>query len=283
MFPGQPSHSMVRTALCRAAHQILDRPLIFEDPVAVDLIPDCTEQAIRDNPEEHDGPGKGLLRAVFVYRSRFTEDRLAEAAARGARQYVIVGAGLDTFPWRQPPFAKSMRIFFVDHPSTLTWSQERFRERGLPVPPNVTFVAADLEAQELGARLDAHGFDRATPTFVSVLGVTQYITWDASEALFSFVASLPAQSEIVSSFAPSDDELDPDELALRNWGLTVTAETGEPWLTRLSAPQIFGFLTARGFGEVFYLTKKRLRERYFSGRTDTLKANLIDHLFAATV
>jgi methyltransferase (TIGR00027 family) len=267
----------------RAAHQILDRPLLFEDPIAVGLVPECSEQAIRDNPKEFDGAAQGLVRAVFAVRNRFAEDRLAEAAARGAGQYVIVGAGLDTFPWRQPLFAKSMRIFFVDHPPTLAWSMERFRERGLPAPPNVVFVAADLEARELGARLDENGFDRGTATFFSVLGVTQYITRDAIEALFGFAASLPAQSEIVSSFAPADDELAPEELTGRNWGITVAAPSGEPWLTRLSASEVFGLLTRIGFGEVFHLSKKRLRERYFSDRNDTLKANGIDHLFAATV
>lgn len=283
MFPGQPSYSMVRTAILRAAHQVLDRPLIFDDPVAVGLVPECSERAIRTNPAEYDGPTQGLLRAVFAVRSRFAEDRLIEAAARGVDQYVIVGAGLDTFPWRQPPFATSMRIFFVDHPPTLAWSTERFRERGLPAPPNVTFVAADLEALELGARLDEHGFDRSKATFISVLGVTQYITRNALDALFGFAASLAAQSEIVSSFSPPDDELDHEELAGRNWGVTVTVPSGEPWLTRLSAQDVFGLLTRMGFGEVFHLSKKRLRERYFSNRNDTLKANGIDDLFAATV
>jgi methyltransferase (TIGR00027 family) len=283
MFPGQPSHSMVRTAVHRAAHQIFDRPLILDDPIAVGLLPECSEQVIRSNPDEYDGPMQGLLRAVFAVRSRFAEDRLAAAAARGAGQYIIVGAGLDTFPWRQHPIAQSMRIFFIDHPPTLAWSLERFRERGLPMPSNVAFVAADLEARELGVRLDEHGFNQGTATFLSVLGVTQYITRDAVEALFGFAASLPAQSEIVSSFAPPDNELDSGELAGRNWGVTVTAPSGEPWLTRLSAPEVFGLLTKLGFGEVFHLSKKRLRERYFSDRNDTLKANGIDDLFAAVV
>jgi methyltransferase (TIGR00027 family) len=283
MFPGQPSHSMVRTAVRRAAHQILDRPLVFEDPIAVGLVPECTEQAIRDSPEEYDGPTQGLLRALFVFRSRFTEDRLAAAAARGVRQYVIVGAGLDTFPWRQPPFARAMRIFFVDHPPTLAWSLERFRERGLPAPSNVIFVAADLEKRDLGARLDAHGFDRGAATFLSVLGVTQYITRDALDALFGFAASLPAKSETVTTFAPPDDDLDPEDLASRNWSIGVTTPSGEPWLSRFTAAEAFGYLTSRGFGEVFYLTKKRLREGYLSNRTDTLKANRIEDVFAAIV
>jgi len=283
MFPGQASYSMVRTAAWRAAHQILDRPRIFEDAVAVGLVPEASEQAIRDNADDHSSPVHVLLRALFAFRSRFTEERLAQAAARGVRQYVIVGAGLDTFPWRQPAFAKDMRIFFVDHPSTLAWSTERFRERGLPTPPNLTFVAADLEAQDLAARLDEHGFERATPTFCSVLGVTQYISRNATEALLRFAASLPAQSEIVFTFSPPDDEMDSDELAATVWSLAATAATGEPWLTRLRAPELSSLLTSLGFREIFHLTRELAQERYFSGRTDTLKANRLEELFAATV
>jgi methyltransferase (TIGR00027 family) len=283
MFPGQASYTMVRTAAWRAAHQILDTPRIFEDPVAVGLVPEASEQAIRDNVDDHHSLLNVLLRAAFVYRSRFTEERLAAAAARGVRQYVIIGAGLDTFPWRQPPFAKDIRIFFVDHPSTLAWSTERFRERGLSTPPNVTFVAADLEALELGARLDEHGFDRETATFCSVLGVTQYISRNATETLLRFVASLPAQSEVVFTSSPPDDEMDSDALATTVWSVAATAATGEPWLTRLRASEVSGLLTSLGFGEIFHLTPQLAQQRYFSGRTDELKATRIEDVFAATV
>src|SRR5215468_9204583 len=144
MFPGRPSQTMLRTATLRAAHQLLDKPPILHDPIAVGLVPKPSEQAVLATLDEYLDPV--ALRLYFALRSRFAEDRLAEAVSRGVRQYVIVGAGLDTFPWRQPPFANAMRIFFVDHPATLAWSTERFKERGLPTPPNVTFVAADLEA-----------------------------------------------------------------------------------------------------------------------------------------
>ncbi len=283
MFPGQASYSMVRTAAWRAAHQIIDRPRIFEDPVAVGLVPEASEKAIIDGVEDHKDPLKVLMRALFAFRSRFTEERLAQAAARGVRQYVIIGAGLDTFPWRQPPFAKEMRIFFVDHPSTLTWSTERFRERGLATPPNLTFVAADLEAQELPTRLDEHGFEQETAAFSSVLGVTQYISRDATEALLRFAASLPARSEIVFTFSPPDDELDADDLAAIVWSLAATKATGEPWLTRLRAPEVANLLTSLGFQDVFHLSQALAQQRYFSGRTDTLRATRIEELFAATV
>src|ERR1700676_2088813 len=116
MLPGQASQTMVRTAIRRAAHQLLDRPRIFEDPIAVGLIPEASEQAILGAGDDHRAPLQTLFRSLFAFRTRFAEERLARAAARGVCQYVIVGAGLDTFPWRQPDFAKALRIFFVDHP-----------------------------------------------------------------------------------------------------------------------------------------------------------------------
>src|SRR5450432_764263 len=136
-----------------ASHQLLDEPRILEDPVAVGLAPEASEQAILDATDEHRAPLATLFRSLFAFRNRFAEDRLADAVARGVHQYVIVGAGLDTFPWRQPPFAKALRIFYVDHPATLAWTTARFHERGLPRPPNLAFVAADLEEQNLADRL----------------------------------------------------------------------------------------------------------------------------------
>src|SRR5262245_46907877 len=113
MLADQPSRTMIHTAMRRAAHQLLDRPRIFEDPVAVGLVPEASEDTVLGAVDEHRAPLPTLLRALFAFRSRFAEDRLAEAANRGVRQYVVVGAGLDTFAWRQPAFAQNMRIFYV--------------------------------------------------------------------------------------------------------------------------------------------------------------------------
>src|SRR4051812_47076784 len=115
MLPGQPSRTLLRTAIQRAAHQLLDAPLVFRDPLAVGLVPETSEQAIRTAIEQHDQPEAAARRSLFALRNRFAEDRLAGAAARGVRQYVNVGAGLDTFAWRQPEFARGMTIFAVDH------------------------------------------------------------------------------------------------------------------------------------------------------------------------
>jgi methyltransferase (TIGR00027 family) len=283
MFPGQASRSMVRTAMRRAAHQLLDEPRIFEDPIAVGLVPEACERGILDAADEHHAPLPTMLRSLFALRNRFAEDRLAAAAARGVRQYVILGAGLDTFPWRQPAFAKTLRIFFVDHPATLTWSMARFRERGLTTPANLSFVAADLEAHELRERLSEHGFDPQVSAFSSVLGVTQYLTRHAIETLFRFTASLPVQSEVVFSFSPPDDELGGAERAAAIQSAHLTETMGEPWLTRLRPSEAFDLITRLEFGEVFHLTPKRAQQRYFDGRNDTLKASRLEQLIAATV
>jgi methyltransferase (TIGR00027 family) len=283
MLAGQPSQSMVRTAMRRAAHQLLDRPLIFEDPVAVGLVPEASQDAILAAAGEHRASVSTLIRALFAVRSRFAEDRLAQAASRGVRQYVIVGAGLDTFAWRQPAFARAMQVYYVDHPSSLAWTMEQFGRRGLSTPPNLSFVPVDLEAQDLAAQLDEHGLARDVATFCSVLGVTQYLSHGAVLALFRFAASLPEQSEIVFSFTPPDDELEGDELTAAIDSAARTASTGEPWMTRLRPSEAFGLLAHLGFGEVFHLTPKRAQQRYFAGRDDGLRASTFEQLMAATV
>jgi methyltransferase (TIGR00027 family) len=283
MRPGEPSQSMIRIAVRRAAHQLLDRPLVFEDPVAVGLVPEAFQDGVLATADEHRASLPTLLRALFALRSRFAEDRLAEAALRGVRQYVVLGAGLDTFAWRQPAFARNMRVFYVDHPCSLAWTTGQFRKRGLSTPPNLSFVPVDLEAQELAARLDEHGFEREASTFSSLLGVTQYLSRDAVQAIFRFAASLPAQSEIVLSFTPPDDELEGEELAVAIQSATLTKTMGEPWMTRLRPSEAFGLLTHFGFGEVLHLTPKRAQQRYFAGRNDMLRAPKLEQLIAATV
>ena len=220
MLPGQASRTLLRVAIRRAAHQLLDRPLIFNDPVVVRLVPEALERENRDAVEDQGAPDGKLFRLWFATRTRFAEDRLARAAARGVRQYVILGAGLDTFPWRQPDFARSMQIFFTDHPASLVWIRTRLRERGISKPSNLNFVPVDLEEERLATQLAACGFDPTLATFCSALGVTQYLDRGSVDALFGFVAGLSHGSEIVFSFAPTDDELSGDDL-----GAVATAVT----------------------------------------------------------
>jgi methyltransferase (TIGR00027 family) len=283
MQPGQASRTLVRPAVRRAAHQLLDVPRIFDDPIAVGLLPETGEAAVLAAHDEHASQDAKLMRSLFAFRSRFAEDRLAQAAARGAQQYVIVGAGLDTFPWRQPNYARTLRIFAADHVATLAWTQVRFWERGLPKPPNLSFVPVDLEERRLSDALVAAGFAPNVPTFVSVLGVLQYLTDAATDALWDFAAALPSGSEIVASFVLPDEELTGDDLVIARRGIDIGAATGEPWLSHNTPEKLTTHLSQLGFATVEHLTPAAAQERYFAGRTDGLRAPVWEQLIAAVV
>lgn len=277
------SHSMVRTAVRRAAHQLLDVPVIFDDPVSIGLVDKSSERAILAAHDTYRGQHETLLRSLFALRSRFAEDRLAEAARRGVCQYVIVGAGLDTFPWRQPEFARAMQLFVADHPASIAWAQNQFRQRGLINPINLTIVPLDLNRQGINERLIDCGFDPAGPSFLSALGVLQYIEPLAVDRLLGFSASLSRGSEIVISFAPPDDELAGQDLAIAIESVKRLAALGEPWKSRQRPCEIIGRLIQLGFTNVFHLTPKIAQQRYFANRMDGLKAPGWEQVVAAII
>jgi methyltransferase (TIGR00027 family) len=281
MLQGQPSRSLLRPAIARAAHQLLDAPLILRDPLAVDLVPECSEQAIRAALEEHRASSALRHRSLFALRSRFVEDRLAIATGAGVRQYVMLGAGLETFPWRQPEFARTLQIFFCDHPSSLAWARDRFQDRALAPPSNLTFVPLDLEALQVGRTLVQSGFSPRLPTFISMLGVTQYLTTPAVHSLLALFSTLPSGSESVFSFTVPDDELDEVEVGEIRAGATRLGGIGEPWLTRLSPADMLAQVRGFDFHEVFHLSPEIAQNQYFSGRDDGLKAPHREQIISA--
>jgi methyltransferase (TIGR00027 family) len=283
MLPGQPSRTLLRAAIRRAAHQLFDQPLIFNDPIVVHLVPEASDQTNRDRVEDPGTPDGKLFRLWFATRMRFAEDRLAQAATRGVRQYVILGAGLDTFPWRQPDFATTMQIFVADHPSSLVWTQSRLRERGLSRPSNLNFVPVDFEAQHLEVQLAACGFDSTLATFCSALGVTQYLSHGSVDALLGFVAGLSHDSEIVFSFAPPDDELSRADLETVTKSAARTAALGEPWKSRLRPAELIERLKQLGFREIFHLTPELARQRYFAEHQPAARAPGWEQVMAAVI
>ncbi len=283
MLTGQPSRTLLRAAIRRAAHQLLDNPRIFNDPIVVGLVPEALDSAIVDALDDPGAPEPKLFRVLFAMRSRFAEDRLAQAAARGVRQYVMVGAGLDTFPWRQPEFARDMQVFAADHPASLAWTQERLRERRMGKPANLTFVPVDLEERRLSEQLAACGFEARTASFCSVLGVTQYLGRDTIDALLGFASALASSSEIVFSFAPPDDELDGDGVNALIHAAKRTATLGEPWKSRLRASDLIEQLTRLGFSDIFHLTPQLAQRRYFSEWKDMPRSPGWEQLIAAIV
>ncbi len=283
MLPDQPSQTLLGSAIRRGQHQLLDLPLIFHDPVVLHLVPEAADPNALPDMGPHQDMVATLHRALMAMRSRFTEDCLAQAADRGASQYVIVGAGLDTFPWRQPDFARSMKIFAVDHPASLRWTQQRLRERGLVKPPNLFHVSVDLEGQGLGDQLVACGFDRELVTFCSVLGVIHYLDRRSVHSLLRFAATLKLHSEIVLSFVVFDDELSGSDLDASVLGVARTDCLGEPWKFRQRPSDFVDYLHELGFRYVFHLTPELAQKRYFSGRQDSLRAPRWEQLVTATV
>jgi methyltransferase (TIGR00027 family) len=280
MLPGQPSQTLLNSAIRRGQHQLLDWPLILNDPVVLTLVPEAKQPDALVEMGDPSTPLPTLLRALMAMRGRFAEDRLAQAVARGVAQYVIIGAGLDTFPWRQPKFAAGLRIFALDHPLSLAWVQMRLRESRLERPANLFHVAADLERQALAEQLKACGFDPELTTFCSVLGVLHYLDPSAADALLQFAAQLAPGSEIVLSFVADEPMADEDRDIMAQC-LARMNELKEPWKYWRKPAHLLGHLASLGFTDVFHLTPELAQRRYFADRNDQLRAPRWEQLIAA--
>ena len=184
----------MRAALHRAAHQLLDRPLVFADDVVLRLI--GPELVATITPDWADQAAVRRLRATIALRSRYAEDRLADAVRRGVGQYLVLGAGLDSFAYRNP--FPALRIFEVDHPASQAAKRRLLADAGIALPPTLTFVPVDFERERLIDALVRGGVDTSAQVFVSWLGVTVYLTREAVLETLAAVATLPAGSAIVS-------------------------------------------------------------------------------------
>ena len=254
------SRTALGTAYLRAAHQLLDgQPHILDDPVALSLLGPTALQRINDTADDYRTPERLALRTHVVLRSRFAEDRLAAAVLRGVTQYVILGAGLDTFALRQPPWAQELKILEVDHPGTQAMKRSHLAAAGLTMPRNADFATIDLEHESLSDGLLRYHVAMDEPTFFSWLGVTMYLKEDAIDAVLRSVAAFPELSEIVLTFVtPPGDS--PSLLAQR------TASLGEPWLSYFEPDVLEAKLRGAGFSKVEFLTPTEAEARYFGQR-----------------
>jgi methyltransferase (TIGR00027 family) len=282
----RPSVTAEGAAVMRALHQTLDdEPKILEDPISPRLVDQHSDfyQSRLKLLELLPAATRLRLKATFVMRSRFAEDCLAEAVTNGLRQYVILGAGLDTFAFRQPSWGNSLRIFEVDHPATQQWKRRRLAEAVVSVPDNVCFVPIDFEKTSLVTALSQAGLDLKSPVFFSMLGVSQYLTEDAFDQSLRFVLSTPAGSEIVFSFVAADAVLPADDVTLVNAFAAQFAAVGEPWLLRFVPEQLIAKLTMMGFSQVFPLAPEEANQRYFQARGDGLAASFLEQMMEARV
>ncbi len=249
----------------RATHHRYDRPRILDDPLAIRLI-ESTEPA-----RVADDPGRRRLRASIALRTRYAEDCLAEAVSDGTRQYVILGAGLDSFAYRNPFASAGLRVFEVDHPETQAWKRSRLGEARIAIPASVVFVPIDFERQRPRDALVAGGLDPGARAFVSWLGVTVYLTRDAIRRTLASLAALAPGSEAVFSYVTPSSSLDGPARARRAALAARTAAVAEPWLTSFEPDELARELRELGFVPVEDLGPEDAFGRYFQGRSDGLR------------
>ena len=282
MEQAQRSRTIEIPAIMRALHQRLDDdPKNLSDPIAPRLIdPDDNRRWLAPLLDHSFAK---QWRAGFALRARYAEDCLADRVQRGARQYVILGAGLDSFAYRQPPWASSIWIYELDRPITQQWKRDRLRSADIAIPSNLTFVPIDFENASILDALRAAGFAFDSQTLCSWMGVTQYLTPEALESTFRFVLSLPPSSEIVFSFILPQDEVSGVEAEALLIAAQRAAELAEPWLARFRPGELAAKLRLMGFSQIIHLTPEEAGERYFRDRKDGLKERCGEQLMRAIV
>lgn len=262
---GAASATALGAAVQRALHQIIDLPPVFADPLAVAMLGAGSARTLQ---AAADRPSRGL-RAYIAMRSRHAEDQLAAAVQRGLRQYVLLGAGLDSFACRNPH--PGLRVFEVDHPATQQWKRQRLAEAGITAPDRLTFVPVDFEKQRLDRQLELHGFRFDEPAFFSMLGVVIYISEEALDQTLRVVAGCAPGSGVTFSYTLPAHRLDAAARAARERSMAAVARLGEPWITFLEPETLPPRLRAAGFNRIELLDGAEGNRRYFDGRADGLR------------
>jgi methyltransferase (TIGR00027 family) len=268
MEEARPSRTALRVALRRAAHQLYDaKPLVLDDPVAVAILGETYTEELKRTPTHPNRRASAALRAFLVARSRYAEDKLADAVAEGMTQYVLLGAGLDTFAHRNP--YPQLRVFEVDHPATQQWKRELLATTRFSDPANLTYAPVDFESQALEKQLEIAGFDFSAPAFFAWLGVVPYLTIEAFRATIGFIASRGRGSGLVLDYAQPRSSLPfLEQLALDSLAARVKL-AGEPFQLFFKPAEIAGEL--KDFFNLEDLGSSELNSLYFANRTDSLQ------------
>lgn len=243
-----PSRTALITAYARAYHQIADHPPIFTDPLAARLLGVTAEELTESGTTDSLGLAVSdrSRRLFFAARARFAEDAVAAAVATGVRQVVILGAGLDTFAYRNP--SPDLRVFEVDHPATQAWKRERLTAAGIDRPQTVTFVSVDFETTTLATELESSGFDRTDPAVFVWLGVVFYLTPDAAHATLEYIAGQARRVEVIFDYLqPAVGE---EDRAYQRVRADRLAAAGEPVRSYFTPDDLAAQLRALGFTDL---------------------------------
>jgi len=279
--PTAPDHTAERVALWRALHVESDPPPhVLEDLIGLTLAaPDTNWRQRPDmNPQM-----TSRFRASIIARARFIEDLVAEEVRKGVGQYVILGAGLDTFAQRRPEIASRLKLFEIDQPRMSEWKRRRLIETGYGVPDRLRLVPVDFEAGESWIdALAASGFDRSKAAIVVSTGVSMYLTREANAATMREVASLAPGSSLAMTFMCPMELADPEDRPARGWAEAGARAAGTPFITFFSPEEIVAFARENGFKQARQVSAAMLNARYFAGRSDGLKTANSEELMVAT-
>jgi len=276
-----PDATAMRTALWRAMHVQLDPPPhIFEDEIGLKLAP--PDDGWRDR-QDMDPQWTRRIRAAIVARARFVEDLVAQQLACGIGQYVILGAGLDTFAQRKPEIASRLRIFEVDRAGPQEWKRQRLVALGYGVPSFLRFVAVDFEAgASWWERLVNAGFDPDHQAVVVSTGVSMYLSKDATTATLRQLATLAPGSTVAMTFLTPVELRDPEDRARFEWAKKSVAAAGTPAVSFFDPTELLALARDVGFKDARHVSAADHAERYFSGRTDGLRPSSGEDFLVAT-
>ncbi|HVT97665.1 MAG TPA: class I SAM-dependent methyltransferase [Acidobacteriaceae bacterium] len=267
MIDGRRSGTADRVAIRRASHALCDRPLIFDDPLAMRILSEeGAARAREEAAEPEQQPWLRGLRMFLAVRSRFAEEELAQAVGRGVRQYVVLGAGLDTFAYRNP--FPSLRVFEVDHPATQAWKRERLHHGQIAIPDSMRFAPVDFERDTLAHGLDAAGFRTDEPAFFSWLGVVPYLTREAALATLGFIGGLPRGTGVVFDYAIPPESMGEAERQAFDALAERVARAGEPFRLFFDTEPLAAELHALGFTKIEDMDGAAIRKRWFGENAD---------------
>lgn len=263
----KPSRTALGVAIRRASHQLYDSPpLVLNDPIAVPILGERYRPALEEAAASIDESFSVSLRAWLVARNRLAEDNLAQAVGNGVRQYVLLGAGLDTFAHRNPH--PGLQVFEVDHPATQQWKRELTQSNGLPEPSCLYYVPVDFEHQDLAQQLEIGGLDFAAPTVFAWLGVVMYLSHPAFRTTLDLIARFPEGSGVIFDYALPRHALASHELAARDALSARVQSIGEPFQLFFTPDEMKMELAQ--FRRVEDLDARELNARYFTNRGDRL-------------
>jgi methyltransferase (TIGR00027 family) len=275
MEAGRPSRTALGAAMHRAVHQTLEGGVIFSDPYALQILDDEARAAL---PAFAADTSQRSMRLFIAARSRFSEETMAACIARGCRQVVILGAGLDTFALRNTH--EGVTVYEIDYPATQAWKRERLAQAGVALPPSLTFAPIDFERQSLADGLAAAGFRRDQPAYFQWLGVTPYLTREAIISTLDFVVSIKG-AEVAFEYAEPFENYPPDMQANLRAVAARAASIGEPWLSLFDPPDMAALMRARSFASFEDVTRPELAARYYGDLGEGLRSGPGPHMVHA--